>query len=145
MMQSREQFEGEIGQEPPEATPPAKQRVNFLSVAENASLKLTCEPIFRAFPNCLGVFHVGSSTWRRDYRDVDVRCIIGDDEFERLFGTGKKTPARLDLWFLLCWAISEWMQRRTGMNVDFQIQSMAMAAEYRGETRNGLFFANSPD
>lgn len=118
---------------------------NCLTVSENAALKLACEAVDRAFPNSYGVYHVGSSITRRDYRDVDVRCIIGDEDFERLFGPGKKSPATLDLWFLMCWSISEWMQRRTGLPIDFQIQSMAMAntPENNGP-RNGLFFADSP-
>lgn len=124
-----------------------KHRVNFLTVSENAALKLAAEPIHRAFPGSYGIYHVGSSCTRPDYRDVDVRLIIGDETFERHFGAGKKSPACLDLWFLLCWSISEWMQRRTGLPVDFQIQSMAMAnvPEHKGHPRNALFFANSPD
>ena len=117
-------------------------RVNFLTVSENASLKLVAEPVHRAFPKSLGCYHVGSSCTRPDFRDVDVRLIIHNDAFERLFGAGDKHPATLDLWFLLCWSISEWMQKRTGLPIDFQIQSVAMAAEYKGQTRNGLFFAN---
>lgn len=121
-------------------------KVNYLTVSENAALKLACEPINRAFGGGYGIYHVGSSITRHDYRDVDVRLILDDAEFERLFGTGKKSPSTLDLWFLMCWAISEWMKHRTGLPVDFQIQSMAMANTPENDgPRNGLFFANSSD
>lgn len=121
-------------------------RTNYLTVTENAALKFACEAIDRAFPDNIGVFHVGSSITSQDYRDVDVRLVLADDEFTRMFGPGHKSPATLDFWFLMCWSISEWMQRRTGLPVDFQIQSMTMAntPENKGP-RNGLFFANSPD
>jgi len=117
-------------------------RVNFLTVSEFAALKLAAEPIDRAFPGSYGIYHVGSSIERHDYRDVDVRLIMADEDFERLFGTRKKSPSRLDLWFLFCWALSEWMQRRTGLPIDFQIQSQEMAnsPENKGP-RNALFFA----
>ena len=122
-----------------------KYRVNFLTVSENAALKLVCEPIERAFPGCFGCYHVGSSITRKDYRDVDVRLVLSNEQFERLFGTGDKSPACLDLWFLFCWAISDWMKRRTGLEVDFQIQSLAMSSQHRDEPRNALFFANTPE
>lgn len=122
-------------------------RVNYLTVSENASLKLAAEPIDKAFPDSLGIYHVGSSCTRKDYRDVDVRLILPDEEFERLFGKVKPTPARLNLWFLVCWALSEWMQKRTGLPIDFQIQSQAMAnvPDHKGHPRNALFFDNSPE
>lgn len=123
----------------------ADERFNYLTVTENASLKLAAEPIDRAFPGSVGIYHVGSSLSRADYRDVDVRLILRNEEFERLFGTGDKHPATLDLWFLICWAISEWMQKRTGLPVDFQIQSVATAkAQRNGGLSNALFFGYPP-
>lgn len=124
-----------------------KHRVNFLTVSENASLKLAAEPIARVFQDGYGIYHVGSSITRKDYRDVDVRLIVSDELFDRLFGKIDPTPAKLNLWFLMCWALSEWMQKRTGLPIDFQIQSMAMAnvPAHKGHPRNALFFDNSPE
>lgn len=117
--------------------------VNYLTVAENASLKLAAEAIDRAFPSAYGVYHVGSSITRKDYRDVDVRLILPDAEFERLFGSGDHHPARLDFWFLVCWAISEWMQKRTGLPIDFQIQAVSSKENKDKGPRNALFFESN--
>jgi hypothetical protein len=123
----------------------ASSRVNYLTVSENASLKLVCEPIVRSFPDNYGCFHVGSSLTRKDYRDVDVRLILPNAEFERLFGKGPVHPSTLDLWFLVCWAISEWMQKRTGLPIDFQIQAVGSEDNKDRGPRNALFFGYRED
>lgn len=117
-----------------------KQRVNFLTVSENASIKLAAEPIDRAFAGSLGCYHVGSSITTPNYRDIDIRMIMDDTQFEAIFGPTAASPACLDRWFLICWALSEWMQKRTGLPIDFQIQRQSEAQQYRGQPRNGLFF-----
>lgn len=116
------------------------ERVNYLTVSENASIKLAAEPIDRAFSGSLGCYHVGSSISKPNYRDVDIRLILEDEYFERLFGPTNATPAQLDRWFLICWALSEWMQKRTGLPIDFQIQRQSEVKQYRGQPRNALFF-----
>lgn len=116
--------------------------VNYLTVSENASLKLAAEAIDRAFPNSYGVYHVGSSITRKDYRDVDVRLILSDAEFEQIFGKGEHHPAYLDFWFLFCWAVSEWMQKRTGLPIDFQVQACGSKDNRDKGPRNALFFGD---
>lgn len=78
-----------------------------------------------------GIFHVGSSLTRADWRDVDVRTMLQDEEFDRLFGGN-----RLRLKFLNV-TISEWLTARTGLPVDFQFQRASDAnAEFGGRPRN---------
>jgi hypothetical protein len=70
---------------------------------------------------------VGTAATGKTWRDVDVRLILPDDEFDALFPQ-HTAPARLDgMWGLLCAALSELARVRTGLPVDFQIQSMTHA------------------
>jgi len=50
------------------------------------------------------------------------------------------------LWCLMCTSISEWLSRRTGLPIDFQMQKMTEAnKEYKGERKAiGLFLQKMP-
>jgi hypothetical protein len=91
---------------------------------------------------------VGSALTSRDHRDVDVRCILPDEEFDKLFPdarTGYQYQAR---WSLICAAISEWMAKRTGLQIDFQIQRQSEANEkfpLKGHPRSALILLRSED
>jgi hypothetical protein len=63
-----------------------------------------------------GVFIVGSVLQRADYRDVDIRQIISDGDFLRLFNT-------VDIGYYNH-AMSLWGQQITGLPIDYQIQSL---------------------
>jgi hypothetical protein len=114
-------------------------RVNFIGAPEFYNLNAACLLVTEAFHGLsLGTFHVGSSITRRDYRDVDVRVIMPDEEFERMFAA-KRGGWSNALWSLLCVSISAWLKERTGLPVDFQIQSMSEAnGDYPGGHRNAL-------
>lgn len=72
---------------------------------------------------------VGSAATSKTWRDVDVRLILPDAEFDALFPE-HTYPARHDgRWGLLCAAISELARVRTGLPVDFQIQCQSIADE----------------
>lgn len=119
------------------------ERFNYLTLMQQAALRMACEPFDKAFPNAYGVYHVGSSLARPDYRDVDVRLILPDAEFEHLFGKEPKSTGHVDFWCLTCLAYSEWIQHRTGLPVDFQITSLSEAntAEHKGKPRNPLMLS----
>lgn len=111
-----------------------KFRSNYLTVVENYNLNLACEEIVRAWgPSC---YHVGSSLVRPDYRDVDLRLILSDEEFSKIFPDSISDqdwgPKGSGAWKLICTAISERLARKTGLNVDFQIQSQSVADKYSG-------------
>jgi hypothetical protein len=72
---------------------------------------------------------VGSATTTKKYRDVDVRMIMPDDKYEKLFGTSSISP----FWSVLCTSISYWMRHVTGLPVDFQIQKRSRANHYQGK------------
>lgn len=83
-------------------------------------------------------YHVGSSIHGKQWRDVDVRLMLPDDEFAALFPGyefGKQGDAK---WALLCAALSELGQRLTGLPVDFQIQSVTDGNRLYPKPRNPL-------
>ena len=66
-------------------------------------------------------FLVGSALESDEYRDVDVRVILDDEQFNEIFG-GSVPYGVNPLWSLVTTAISEYLCKRTGLPVDFQIQ-----------------------
>lgn len=83
-------------------------------------------------------FLVGSAMRGKTWRDVDVRLILPDDEFDALFPDHMK-PSRCDgKWALLCAAISELGRIRTGLPIDFQIQRMTEANALYDGPRSAL-------
>ncbi len=104
------------------------ERFCYLSPAKLHLLRRSVEPIDEAF-DAVGTVLVGSVLTRSSYRDVDVRLILSDNDFQRLFG------AELDqyhglataLWTSLAVTYSHYLSSVTGLDVDFQIQAMSVA------------------
>lgn len=92
-------------------------RASYLTVAQQFDLQHACRAAEVAFRDLgYGVFQVGSSLTRADWRDVDVRAILEDAKFDALFAGNETRLAFLNV------AVSEWLQARTGLPVDFQFQ-----------------------
>lgn len=70
-------------------------------------------------------YHVGSSLSTKDWRDVDVRLILPDDECEALFGSQPNfvNPKYAAIVLAFC-ALGKEM---TGLPIDFQIQPQSWA------------------
>lgn len=120
-----------------------RTRVNYVPAALSVLLNQACAPIEAALEvhGCVGVFQVGSSLRRGDYHDVDVRAILRDDGFDRLFPDAASNPRANPLWSAMCTAFSLLLRHQTGLPVDFQIQRMSNAnAEHTGN-RNALAVA----
>ena len=78
-------------------------------------------------------YHVGSSLAGKQYRDVDVRLILPDAEYEALGLGDPKHPHRNEKWVSLVLAYSALGKAMTGLSVDFQIQQQTYAnAMYPG-------------
>lgn len=78
-------------------------------------------------------YHVGSSLAGKAWRDVDVRLILDDAEYERLGLGDPRRPHVNGKWVALCLAFSELGKAMTGLPVDFQIQQQSLAnAEHPG-------------
>lgn len=105
-----------------------KHRASYLTVSQQYDLNIACRPL-AIFG--YGTFHVGSSLVRPDYHDVDLRCILPDDEYDQMFGKDNRGDPRVgDEWRLfLNTAISEWIEARTGLPIDFQFQKATEANE----------------
>lgn len=124
----------------PSEEPAPMKRANYIGVPQFFNLNQACRVITEAFGFC--VYLVGSSLRTKDYRDVDVRCILADEEFDRLFPNcvgDPKLPMHLDArWSIICSSISLYLSQHSGLPIDFQIQRQTQAnAEHKGP-RNAL-------
>lgn len=106
-------------------------RLNYLTMAQTALLLDWAASVQQTFKGEM-CYHVGSSLHTKDYRDVDVRLILNDSDFDALAQRVKID--RLNL------AVSLWGNQVTGLPIDFQVQRMTEAnAEFPGP-RNALFY-----
>lgn len=93
------------------------------------ALDQACKPIREAFPD-FGTYLVGSVMERPDYRDVDVRLILTDENYDRL------TDAE---WSLIGFAFSRHLAEVTRLPIDFQVQRQTEAnAAYPDKARTPL-------
>lgn len=82
-------------------------------------------------------FHVGSSlTEKRDWRDVDVRTILSDDEWEAWGLSDEEGYSHK--WHALCLAFSALGREMTGLPIDFQIQQQTRANKLYDGPRSAL-------
>lgn len=109
-----------------------EKRAKFCYVGAPAVFALTqaCQQINDAFGD-FGCYLVGSCLERPDWRDVDVRFIMEDDQFAKLFPDAGDTTWEFDArWLLLTVSISERLSKVTGLPVDFQIQPQWRSTKY---------------
>lgn len=104
------------------ATELPRRRANYVPAPAFFNLNQACAVLCEAFPKKgnTGCYLVGSSIVRRDFRDVDVRLMLDDAEYDRMF---RVDGGYMDaLWSLMCTSISLWLSQQTGLPIDFQIQ-----------------------
>lgn len=111
-----------------------KWRANYIGAPAFFNLNHACRLVNDAFGDMgFGCYLVGSSMHRRDFRDVDIRYIMQDEAFDRLF---RIEAAQADtplggwlnpLWSLICSSVAAWLSAQSGLPVDFQIQRMTQA------------------
>ena len=97
----------------------------YLSTLELHELDEACGPFLSAFGE--HPYLVGAASQRPDFRDVDVRLILADEEFDALFAERK------GLWALMSRLGSSFLRAKTGLPVDFQIQRQSEANEKFGD------------
>lgn len=108
-----------------------RRKVSYLNVVQFHRLEHAC----RIVVDGLGhpPYLVGSSTERPDYRDVDLRSILPDDEFDALFG------GRVEFWSLFCLGVGTYLSEVSGLPIDYQVQRQTQANEkYPGKERNPM-------
>lgn len=122
------------------ASLPAKRRKwSYLGPPACFLLEQACQHINQAFGD-FGCFQVGSSLERPDFRDIDVRFIMTDDEFAALFpDVDIKSRSCLwehdPRWLLINASISLWLKQQTELPVDFQIWPQTHANQRHGGKR----------
>lgn len=84
-----------------------------------------------AFPHATAV-HVGSSATSKTWRDVDVRLVMPDEDFDALFPNGLALHQNDTKWALLSAAIAELGRKLTGFPIDFQFQRRSEASDRYG-------------
>lgn len=83
-------------------------------------------------------YQVGSSILSTDWRDVDVRMILSDEEFDATFGKLTR-PRCLNLkWNAACLAFSSLGREMTGLPIDFQIDRQTEANDMYPGPRSAL-------
>ena len=70
---------------------------------------------------------VGSALHGKVYRDVDVRLILDDEEYDRLDLGDPRDPLRNAKWVSLCLAYAALGKSLTKLPIDFQIQQQTWA------------------
>jgi hypothetical protein len=110
--------------------PVIRKPVSYLSTLEFQRLEHACTEVAR----CLGhpPYLVGSSTERPDYRDVDVRSIMADEEFDARFGDN------IEFWSLFCLGVSSYLSQVSGLPIDYQVQRQTEANEKHDKPRNPM-------
>lgn len=93
-------------------------RYDYVPAPQAFVLDHVCQFISQALNETC--YLVGSATRTSKYRDVDVRIIMADEKYATLFGSsaGVVSP----FWSLFCASVSEYLAKRTGLPIDFQVQ-----------------------
>lgn len=101
----------------------------YITRPELWALDEACKPLREAFPT-YGPYLVGSVLERPTFRDVDVRLILSDNQYDRLADRE---------WSLLGFVTSRHLAAATGLLIDFQFQRQTEAnAAYGGRPRTPL-------
>lgn len=128
---------------PPSDVPaPRKKSGSYVGAPAIFILELACKQLNEAYRHCEHAFtyQVGSSLERPDWRDVDLRMIMSDDDFKREFPRADLDGGfQLDTkWLLLTTSISGHLSKLSGLPIDFQFQPMTHAnARHKGR-RNAM-------
>ena len=108
-----------------------RERVCQLTTTQLHDLDQACRMVHVAFGHAPYLVGSAGSGSRPEYRDVDVRLILPDEEF------AEACPTR-ERWELLSLSIGSYLARRTGLPVGFQIQRMTEANRDHPGPRNPL-------
>lgn len=121
--------------EPSNETP--RRKANHIGAPACFALELACQPLVEAFGD-YGLYQVGSSLARPDWRDVDLRYILDDEDFAKLFPDAGDHWEFDPRWLLMTTAISLLLSKQTGLPVDFQFQPQTHANARHKGPRNAV-------
>ena len=103
-----------------------RAKANYVGAPAIFALEQACQQLNQAFDG-YGCYLVGSAIERQDWRDVDVRLIMGDEEFAALFPNAGRHWEHDPRWLVLTVSIAGWLSKLTGLPVDFQFQPQTHA------------------
>ena len=114
------------------------RRSGYLLMFEFERLEEWCRSVYALFGDV--PYLVGSAMSSKDYRDVDIRLIVADEDFDARWGAldGVEPGQALLRIRLMNRAISIWGQQETGLPIDFQIQRMTEANAQYPDPRNPM-------
>jgi len=124
--------------------PETQSKSSYVGAPAIFLLELACRQINEAFGNpksCANCYLVGSAIERADWRDVDVRFIMPDEEFSALFPGVHLDNALWEYhprWLLLTSSISKYLQQYTGLPIDFQFQPQTFANKRHDKNRHAI-------
>ena len=116
-----------------------RTKATYIGAPACFALEQACQHIRDAFGE-YGLYLVGSATQSPDWRDIDVRYILSDDDFAALFPDAGDNWEHDPRWLLLTVAISTWLAKETGLPIDFQFQPQTHANEKHDGVRHSLGF-----
>ena len=111
-------------------------RANYIGAPEYFILNQLCCILVESFGLC--TYLVGSSITSLDFRDVDIRTILDDEEFDKLFKDN--TTTHNPFWSLLCISVSEYLSSKSGLKVDYQIQRRTETNKTYNGSRQAIGF-----
>lgn len=121
-----------------ENAPQPRKKAVYVGAPAIFALEMACQHIVDALGG-YGCYLVGSALERPDWRDIDVRFILSDDEFASLFPHAVDRCWEQDSrWLLMTVSISAWLSKVSGLPVDFQIQPQTHANEQHKGPRNAM-------
>lgn len=114
-----------------------KVKASYVGAPAIFALDLACRQINEAF-GWFGCYLVGSALERADWRDVDIRFIMRDEEFATLFPDAGEHWEHDARWLLLTISISKRLSKVSGLPVDFQFQPQTHANGRHKGKRNAM-------
>lgn len=118
-------------------TDPAPRKIGtYVGAPACFLLELACRQLNEAFGG--ECYLVGSALDRPNWRDVDVRLIMDDDDFAALFPHVEDRWEFDARWLLLTTALSAQLAKATGLPIDFQFQPRNHANKFHKGPRSAL-------
>src|SRR5215469_1708492 len=109
-----------------------KEKIMGVGMPADLLLQEFASQVWAAFGDV--PYLVGSALEGKQWRDVDVRLILSDEEYERLGLGDPKYPNSNEKWVSLVLAYSALGKAMTGLPIDFQIQQQSYANEHFGSS-----------
>jgi hypothetical protein len=124
----------------PACHPKKAAKPSYVGTPAIFHLELACKTLREAFGG-FGPYLVGSSLERADWRDVDVRYLLSDDDFVKLFPNAETISGAWEFdprWLWLSTSIAERLKAQTGLPIDFQFQPISWANARHDKPRHAL-------